>query len=168
MPAPVLVRAPSSRGAHPAARHSGDWRTHAACIGLPDRAVFAGDPEAALPALRACDICPVRRSCLEAVAPRRSWFDGVSGGRLWRNGRPVRIPDDRSGAGRPGATPASSAPGRDRDGRTPAPLSPDRHREAPALFGPGREREASSASGPAPHRKVPSPSRSDRPQKPQP
>ncbi|MFG2721602.1 WhiB family transcriptional regulator [Streptomyces sp. NPDC048416] len=92
MPAPALVSPSLSRGAHPAARRTTDWRTHAACIGLPDRAVFARDPEAALPALRACAICPVRRSCLEAVEPRRSWFDGVSGGRLWRNGQEVTLP----------------------------------------------------------------------------
>ncbi|WP_167157648.1 WhiB family transcriptional regulator [Streptomyces sp. MBT27] len=107
MPAPALVRAPLSRGAHPAARRSQDWRSHAACIGLPDRAVFAREPEAARPALRACGICPVRRACLEAVAPRTSWFDGVSGGRLWRNGQevpvaaPVSLPvTARSRAGR--------------------------------------------------------------------
>ncbi|GAA4073893.1 WhiB family transcriptional regulator [Streptomyces hundungensis] len=91
MPAPALVRAPLSRGAHPTARRSQDWRTRAACIGLPDRTVFAREPEAARPALRACGGCPVRRACLEAVAPRTSWFDGVSGGRLWRNGQEVSV-----------------------------------------------------------------------------
>ncbi|MCC3776609.1 hypothetical protein K6I33_001023, partial [Streptomyces sp. UNOB3_S3] len=46
-----------------------------------------------LPALRACAGCPVPRYCLEAVAPRESWFDGVCGGRLWRNGKEARIPE---------------------------------------------------------------------------
>ncbi|GHG76501.1 WhiB family transcriptional regulator [Streptomyces griseocarneus] len=93
MPASAL-RAPVSGYPHPGpARRPADWRTHAACAGLPDGAVFARRPQAALPALRACAVCPVRRYCLEAVAPRESWFDGVSGGRLWRNGREVPVPE---------------------------------------------------------------------------
>ncbi|GAA2439537.1 WhiB family transcriptional regulator [Streptomyces mauvecolor] len=127
MPAPAPVRAPLPRGAHPAARRSEDWRTHAACIGLPDDAVFAREPEAARPALRACDICPVRRSCLEAVAPRHSWFDGVSGGRLWRNGRPVRIPA-----------------GSDRPHTADRPRTADRLRAPSAGSGPDRRPEPQS------------------------
>ncbi|MFH8981357.1 WhiB family transcriptional regulator [Streptomyces varsoviensis] len=70
-----------------------DWRGDAACSGLPDRAVFARRREAALPALRACAVCRVRQRCLEAVAPYDNWFDGVSGGRLWRNGKEVAASD---------------------------------------------------------------------------
>ncbi|MEX2985352.1 WhiB family transcriptional regulator [Streptomyces sp. C36] len=93
MPSSAL-RAPASGYPHPGpARHPADWRTRAACAGLPDGAVFARRPKAALPALRACAVCPVRRYCLEAVAPQVSWFDGVSGGRLWRNGKEVPVPE---------------------------------------------------------------------------
>ncbi|NYI05244.1 WhiB family transcriptional regulator [Allostreptomyces psammosilenae] len=68
-----------------------DWRTQAACADLPQRTVFATRRQHALPALRACAACPVRARCLEVVAPQDNWFDGVSGGRLWRNGREVRV-----------------------------------------------------------------------------
>ncbi|GAA2715898.1 MULTISPECIES: hypothetical protein [Streptomyces] len=71
-----------------------DWRDLAACAGLPDHVVFARRPKAALPALRACAGCAVRHPCLEVVDPRASWFDGVCAGRLWRNGREVRISAD--------------------------------------------------------------------------
>ncbi|MBP2403553.1 hypothetical protein SNS2_2719 [Streptomyces netropsis] len=94
MPASALVHTTFHGDAYPAAARPADWRTHAACAGLPDETVFARRPKPALPALRACAICPVRRRCLETVAPAESWFDGVSGGRLWRNGREVRIPAD--------------------------------------------------------------------------
>ncbi|MFG2178941.1 WhiB family transcriptional regulator [Streptomyces abikoensis] len=93
MPGSAL-RAPVTAYPHPtAARRPVDWRSHAACVGLPDAAVFARRPKDALPALRACAGCPVARYCLEAVAPRESWFDGVCGGRLWRNGKEARIAD---------------------------------------------------------------------------
>ncbi|NGO73815.1 hypothetical protein [Streptomyces boncukensis] len=67
-----------------------------ACAGLPARTVFAEREQDALPALRACRRCLVRRWCEETVAPAASWFDGVSAGRLWRNGRPVtlRLPQE--------------------------------------------------------------------------
>ncbi|MFG2330567.1 WhiB family transcriptional regulator [Streptomyces sp. NPDC048604] len=65
------------------------WRAAAACLGLPPQVVFARRESEALPALMACRRCPVARRCEETVAPAESWFDGVSGGRLWRNGRPA-------------------------------------------------------------------------------
>ncbi|OIK25878.1 WhiB family transcriptional regulator [Streptomyces malaysiense] len=68
------------------------WRSAAACAGLPPKVVFSKKAKEAAPALRACVGCPVRRRCEEAVAPADNWFDGVCGGRLWRSGRPVRLP----------------------------------------------------------------------------
>ncbi|MFD7086558.1 WhiB family transcriptional regulator [Streptomyces sp. NPDC056730] len=73
-----------------------DWRAAAACSGLPPRIVFARHASTAGPALRACARCPVVRECEEAVAPAASWFDGVSAGRLWRNGRPVALGRQRN------------------------------------------------------------------------
>ncbi|MDJ0465200.1 WhiB family transcriptional regulator [Streptomyces sp. H27-C3] len=67
------------------------WRASAACSGLPPAVVFARRVADAEPALRACARCPVLRQCEESVAPATSWFDGVSAGRLWRNGRPVAV-----------------------------------------------------------------------------
>ncbi|MEU0969431.1 WhiB family transcriptional regulator [Streptomyces sp. NPDC005917] len=68
------------------------WRAAAACAGLKPRVVLFRKVEEAAPALRACARCPMRRHCEEAVAPADDWFDGASGGRLWRRGRPVEIP----------------------------------------------------------------------------
>ncbi|URM90071.1 WhiB family transcriptional regulator [Streptomyces sp. MRC013] len=67
------------------------WRAAAACSGLPPHTVFARQETEARPALTACERCPVVRRCLEVVAPAENWFDGVSGGHLWRNGRPVPL-----------------------------------------------------------------------------
>ncbi|WP_329380713.1 WhiB family transcriptional regulator [Streptomyces sp. NBC_01351] len=67
------------------------WQDSAACAGLPPAVVFTKRAKVAAPALRACAVCPVRRECEQAVAPAQSWFDGVCGGRLWRNGRPAAL-----------------------------------------------------------------------------
>ncbi|MGW0577217.1 WhiB family transcriptional regulator [Streptomyces sp. NPDC002920] len=69
------------------------WQSAAACAGLPPRIVFSKKPKEAAPALRACAVCRVRRACEEIVAPVENRFDGVCGGRLWRSGRPVAVPD---------------------------------------------------------------------------
>ncbi|MGW3488815.1 WhiB family transcriptional regulator [Streptomyces sp. NPDC001054] len=74
------------------------WTRSAACLGLPPEVVFTRHEKLAAPALRACARCPVTRECEEAVDPGRHWFDGVCGGRLWRNGRPVEARRTR-GAG---------------------------------------------------------------------
>lgn len=68
-----------------------NWRTLAACQGLPLRSVFSVRPVEAAEVLRACNHCPVRNECEAVVDPANTWFDGVSGGRLWRNGREVKI-----------------------------------------------------------------------------
>ncbi|MGD9485036.1 WhiB family transcriptional regulator [Streptomyces sp. TRM70308] len=78
------------RGGAPRGEFFG-WQASAACRDLPPQTVFARREKDALPALRACRRCPVRRPCEAAVDPTRSLFDGVSAGRLWRNGRPVRL-----------------------------------------------------------------------------
>ncbi|MFE7806373.1 WhiB family transcriptional regulator [Streptomyces sp. NPDC057430] len=73
------------------ARESGGWRAAAACLDLPPQIVFARREEVARTALIACQACPVIRHCEEAVNPAESFFDGVAAGRLWRNGRLVRL-----------------------------------------------------------------------------
>ncbi|WP_129770868.1 WhiB family transcriptional regulator [Streptomyces sp. L-9-10] len=80
----------------PRTRELAGWRAAAACSGLPPQIVFAQHASTAGPALRACARCPVVRECEEAVAPAESWFDGVSAGRLWRNGRPVALGRQRT------------------------------------------------------------------------
>ncbi|MDQ0776204.1 hypothetical protein QF026_004670 [Streptomyces aurantiacus] len=66
-----------------------DWRREAACAHLSESSVFTRVPAEAEPVLRACDRCPIRKRCETVVDPSHTWFDGVSGGRLWRNGREV-------------------------------------------------------------------------------
>jgi hypothetical protein len=73
------------------AREFFGWRADAACAGMPPQVVFARRPADAAPALRACARCPVTRQCEETVDPAHTWFDGVSAGRLWHNGRPVDL-----------------------------------------------------------------------------
>ncbi|MEV6547754.1 hypothetical protein AB0M57_03480 [Streptomyces sp. NPDC051597] len=69
-----------------------DWRRAAACANLPQHSVFARVPSDAEPVLRACNQCPIRTECEVVVDPAHTFFDGVSGGRLWRNGREVKRP----------------------------------------------------------------------------
>ncbi|MFF8969750.1 WhiB family transcriptional regulator [Streptomyces sp. NPDC014995] len=86
------------------------WQSAAACAGLSPRVVFSKKAKEAAAALRACAGCTVRRACEEAVAPADNWFDGVCGGRLWRSGRPVAVPDRLVPAPRPPSAP-NSEPG---------------------------------------------------------
>ncbi|MEV5606808.1 WhiB family transcriptional regulator [Streptomyces sp. NPDC052225] len=72
-----------------------DWRRSAACASLPPHHVFTRDPDDAARTLRACNQCPIRAECEAVVDPAHTWFDGVSGGRLWRNGREVPVPGHR-------------------------------------------------------------------------
>ncbi|MDG4857687.1 WhiB family transcriptional regulator [Streptomyces sp. T-3] len=67
-----------------------DWRRDAACAEIPQQYVFTRDRAEAEPVLRACNQCPIRQECEAIVDPSHTWFDGVSGGRLWRNGREVK------------------------------------------------------------------------------
>ncbi|MEV4330343.1 WhiB family transcriptional regulator [Streptomyces sp. NPDC049597] len=89
---------------------SPSWQAAAACAGLSPAVVFARRVPQAAPALRACEVCPVRRECAQTVAPAESYFDGVCAGRLWRNGRPV-VPRGRRRTSAPttaGAVPAGT------------------------------------------------------------
>lgn len=45
-------------------------------------------------ALYYCDRCPVTRECDEVVRPRKSFFDGVAAGKVWRNGERVEPDTD--------------------------------------------------------------------------
>jgi hypothetical protein len=42
-------------------------------------------------ALQYCRNCPVQRECEEFVRPKKSWFDGVAGGKVWSNGRRIDL-----------------------------------------------------------------------------
>lgn len=42
-------------------------------------------------ALEVCNGCSVRRECIEVISPYQTFFDGVAGGFLWKEGRRVNV-----------------------------------------------------------------------------
>lgn len=86
---PQPARRGAAGGPAPDADPEFDWRTRAACLALPPEAVLGTDPAQAASVLAACGGCPIREACRAVVDPENHWFDGVSGGRLWRNGRDI-------------------------------------------------------------------------------
>ncbi|MGW3651096.1 hypothetical protein [Streptomyces sp. NPDC000878] len=49
--------------------------------------------------LDVCRRCPFRQECVEAVAPGQSGFDGVCGGRVWRDGQVLATAFDHRKSG---------------------------------------------------------------------
>lgn len=41
----------------------------------------------ARPALEVCKTCPFWKECDDLITPRANFFDGVCGGKVWRNGK---------------------------------------------------------------------------------
>ena len=62
----------------------------AACLGADPRLFDAMSGEIVLTALSYCERCPVIPLCEDVVRPRRSLFDGVAAGKVWREGRVVK------------------------------------------------------------------------------
>lgn len=62
----------------------------AACLGHDPRLFDATSYPQALAALAVCAMCHVKIECLQVVRPGPSWFDGVAGGTVFRNGYQVR------------------------------------------------------------------------------
>lgn len=62
----------------------------AACLTADPRLFEANSGERAADALSYCERCPVVKECDELVRPRRSYFDGVAAGKVWRDGRVVK------------------------------------------------------------------------------
>jgi hypothetical protein len=58
----------------------------AACKGVDPHLFDAYQHPEVEVALEYCLRCSVRQSCLDWVQPERSHFDGVCGGKVWRNG----------------------------------------------------------------------------------
>jgi hypothetical protein len=59
----------------------------AACKGANADLFDATEGDEVEDALSYCDRCPVTQTCEDYVQPRRSYFDGVCGGKVWRNGK---------------------------------------------------------------------------------
>lgn len=71
------------------------WLDDANCVGFPHQQAFITpvywtERESAkrtLSALVACRSCAVKAECLAFVAPVSSRFDGIAGGKVWREGK---------------------------------------------------------------------------------
>jgi WhiB family redox-sensing transcriptional regulator len=49
------------------------------------------DLNLAQPALHYCNTCLIRVQCIEWVKPQKSFFDGVCGGSVWKNGKQIAM-----------------------------------------------------------------------------
>ena len=60
----------------------------AACIGTSPSVFDADTYPQAWNAIKVCSSCPRNTAwaCLQKIAPHKSWFDGVAGGMVWKNG----------------------------------------------------------------------------------
>ncbi len=74
----------------------------AACIGHNPTLFDATEYPQALAALAVCGTCTIKVECLAVVRPGPSWFDGVAGGLVWRNGYQVRRNNTSRGRSRLG------------------------------------------------------------------
>jgi WhiB family redox-sensing transcriptional regulator len=63
----------------------------AACNGADPRLFDATSGELVEDALSYCDRCPVVKECEEVVRPKRSYFDGVAAGKVWKDGARVEL-----------------------------------------------------------------------------
>jgi WhiB family transcriptional regulator, redox-sensing transcriptional regulator len=62
----------------------------AACLGKSPKIFDAFTFPEAAEAMKICSICTVVTECFNLVRPNKSFFDGVAGGIVWRNGYRVR------------------------------------------------------------------------------
>lgn len=64
---------------------------NAACKGADVTLFDQVEGDAVEDALSYCDRCPAVPECEDYVQPRRSYFDGVCAGKVWRNGH-IHVP----------------------------------------------------------------------------
>ncbi|BDM67544.1 hypothetical protein HEK616_10310 [Streptomyces nigrescens] len=74
------------------------WAGKAPCAGdlrfTPEETTAEAPTEPLVALLDICQGCPFRAQCIGLVLPRASLFDGVCGGRVWRNGQVLATCDD--------------------------------------------------------------------------
>ncbi|MGD6751924.1 hypothetical protein [Streptomyces sp. BH105] len=74
------------------------WASEAPCAGdfrfTPEETTAEAPTEPLVALLSVCRDCPFRVQCIDLVLPSASLFDGVCGGRLWRNGQVLATCDD--------------------------------------------------------------------------
>lgn len=63
--------------------------SRAMCVDMSASIFDATQGPDVLEALKACAVCPVKRECEDHVRPRKSYFDGVCGGKVWQDGRRI-------------------------------------------------------------------------------
>lgn len=63
----------------------------AACYGADPALFDATSGPAVEDALSYCDRCTVIRECLDHVKPKKSYFDGVAAGKVWRDGAQIDL-----------------------------------------------------------------------------
>lgn len=63
----------------------------AACIGVDPKLFNATTGDEAEDALSYCDRCPVTQACEDLIRPRKSYYDGIAAGRIWKDGAPVEL-----------------------------------------------------------------------------
>ena len=78
----------AARGKHKKTGPQPSYRLiEAACKGADPRLFDFCEGDQVDDALSYCDRCPVTQECLDYVAPRRSYYDGVCAGKVWKHGR---------------------------------------------------------------------------------
>ncbi|WP_431770865.1 hypothetical protein [Streptomyces cucumeris] len=74
------------------------WASEAPCAGdfrfTPEETAAEAPTEPLVALLAICRDCPFRAQCVDLVLPSASLFDGVCGGRLWRDGQVLATCDD--------------------------------------------------------------------------
>ncbi|MBZ9641379.1 hypothetical protein [Streptomyces sp. PSKA30] len=74
------------------------WASEAPCAGdfrfTPEETTAEAPTEPLVALLAVCRDCPFRAQCIDLVLPSASLFDGVCGGRLWRNGQVLATCND--------------------------------------------------------------------------
>jgi hypothetical protein len=58
----------------------------AACVGADPKLFDHNGGDQVWTALSYCERCSVTRACEDYVKPRKSWYDGVVAGKVWREG----------------------------------------------------------------------------------
>lgn len=87
---PPRVGEHAARRALPGMRPLSEALLDAACLGHDPRLFDATAYPQAHAAIAVCAMCRIHDECLAVVRPGPSWFDGVAGGIVWRNGYKVR------------------------------------------------------------------------------
>jgi hypothetical protein len=94
------VLATDPRRSVPVVRGTDSALRDAACIGHDPALFDITEYPRALAALAVCGTCTIKVQCLAVVRPGPSWFDGVAGGIVWRNGYQVRRDNTSRGRAR--------------------------------------------------------------------